>query len=83
VLSQALMETEVAGLIGAERHERTPDRVTPRNGFACARGTRAWGRSNWRSPSCARAAIFRRCCSRGAAPSQISTAVGTSPAGGA
>jgi putative transposase len=28
VLSQALMETEVAGLIGAERHERRPDRLS-------------------------------------------------------
>lgn len=27
VLSQALMETEVAGLIGAERHERTGERT--------------------------------------------------------
>jgi len=27
VLSQALMETEVAGLISADRHERTPDRT--------------------------------------------------------
>jgi transposase-like protein len=32
VLSQALMESEVAGLIGAERHERTPDRLGYRNG---------------------------------------------------
>jgi transposase-like protein len=32
VLSQALMETEVAGLIGAERHERTADRTAFRNG---------------------------------------------------
>ncbi|HET9373286.1 MAG TPA: IS256 family transposase [Vicinamibacterales bacterium] len=32
VLSQALMETEVAGLIGAERHERTPERTAFRNG---------------------------------------------------
>jgi len=35
VLSQALMDTEVAGLIGAERHERTGDRtaaaITTRN----------------------------------------------------
>jgi putative transposase len=38
VLSQALMETEVAGLIGAERHERTPDRAAYRNGFR----TRTW-----------------------------------------
>jgi transposase-like protein len=33
VLSQALMETEVAGLIGAERHERTGERATYRNGY--------------------------------------------------
>jgi putative transposase len=33
VLSQALMETEVAGLIGADRHERTPERTAHRNGY--------------------------------------------------
>jgi putative transposase len=33
VLSQALMETEVAGLIGADRYERTSDRQTYRNGY--------------------------------------------------
>jgi len=33
VLSQALMETEVADLIGAERHERTPERSGHRNGY--------------------------------------------------
>jgi transposase-like protein len=38
VLSQALMETEVAGLIGAERHERTATRDTYRNGYR----TRTW-----------------------------------------
>ena len=38
VLSQALMETEVAGLIGAERPERTADRVAYRNGYR----TRTW-----------------------------------------
>ena len=38
VLSQALMETEVAGLIGAERHERTGERVAYRNGSR----TRTW-----------------------------------------
>ena len=32
VLSQALMETEVAGLIGADRHERTGERTAYRNG---------------------------------------------------
>jgi putative transposase len=38
VLSQALMESEVAGLIGAERHERTDDRTAYRNGTR----TRTW-----------------------------------------
>jgi transposase-like protein len=38
VLSQALMETEVAGLIGAERHERSPERTAFRNGTR----TRTW-----------------------------------------
>lgn len=32
VLAQALMEAEVAGLLGAERHERTEDRTGYRNG---------------------------------------------------
>jgi putative transposase len=32
VLSQALMESEVAGLIGADRYERTTERQTYRNG---------------------------------------------------
>jgi putative transposase len=38
VLSQALMESEVAGLIGAERHERSGDRTAYRNGTR----TRTW-----------------------------------------
>ena len=38
VLSQPLMETEVAGLIGAERHERSGDRTAYRNGSR----TRTW-----------------------------------------
>jgi transposase-like protein len=38
VLSQALMETEVAGLIGAERHERSGDRTAYRHGTR----TRTW-----------------------------------------
>jgi putative transposase len=33
VLAQALMESEVAGLIGADRYERTNDRQTYRNGY--------------------------------------------------
>ena len=38
MLSQALMESEVAGLIGAERHERTGERTAYRNGSR----TRTW-----------------------------------------
>jgi len=38
VLSQALMESEVAGLIGAERYERTDQRTALRNGTR----TRTW-----------------------------------------
>jgi transposase-like protein len=38
VLAQALMETEVAGLIGAERHERSDTRTGFRNGTR----TRTW-----------------------------------------
>ena len=38
VLAQALMESEVAGLIGAERHERTSERAAYRNGYR----TRTW-----------------------------------------
>src|SRR6202165_3745304 len=30
---QLLMETDVEGLIGAERHERSGDRITYRNGY--------------------------------------------------
>ena len=33
VLSQALMELEVAQHVGAERHERTPERTGQRNGY--------------------------------------------------
>ena len=32
-LAQALMEVEVAAQIGAEHHQRTPERVTHRNGY--------------------------------------------------
>jgi putative transposase len=38
LLSQALMESEVAGLIGAERHERTGERTAYRDGSR----TRTW-----------------------------------------
>ena len=57
---QLLMETDVDGLIGAGRHERTGDRTTYRNGY------RGWGRCNCGSPSCGRAATFRHSWSHAA-----------------
>lgn len=33
VLSQALLELEVSQQLGAERHERTPERTGQRNGY--------------------------------------------------
>jgi transposase-like protein len=38
VLAQALMDTEVTALVGAERHERSDDRTAYRNGTR----TRTW-----------------------------------------
>jgi transposase-like protein len=58
VLSHALRETEVAGLIGAERHERTGERTAYRNGSERGRGIRGWGPSSWRSPTSARGTYF-------------------------
>ena len=69
VLSQALMETEVAGLIGAERHERSGDRTAYRNGYR----TRTWdtrvGTIERRSPRCGPAPTSPHCCSRAGARS--------------
>jgi len=36
VLAQALMESEVSGLIGAERYERSGERTAYRNGYPAA-----------------------------------------------
>ena len=69
VLSQALMETEVAGLIGAERHERSGERPRTATVVGRGRGTRAWARSSWRSRRCGRGRISPRCCSPAGEPS--------------
>src|SRR6202158_2568788 len=62
-LSQALMETEVAGLIGAERHERSGDRSGYRNGTR----TRTWdtrvGTIELAIPKVRPGTFFRRCFS--------------------
>ena len=56
VLSQALMESEVSVLIGAERYERSGERSSYRNGYRL----RGWGRSSWRSRGSVRGATSRR-----------------------
>ena len=61
VLSQALMEAEVAASIGAERHERTGERTAYRNGAR----TRTWDTR----VGTIELATFPRCCSRGGEPS--------------
>ena len=69
VLSQALMETEVAGLIGAERHERTGERTAYRNGSR----TRTWdtrmGTIELAIPKVRQGRISPRCCSPADGPS--------------
>src|SRR3954465_14103327 len=71
---QLLMEADVEGLIGAGRHERSPERLNYRNGFrARPPDTRpgspppplpASARSSSASPSSAKAATSRRSWSR-------------------
>ena len=63
---QILMETDVEGVIGAARYERSGERATYRNGFASGRSTPAWALSTSRSPSCAPAVTSPASSSRGA-----------------
>src|SRR3954454_13338606 len=67
VLSQALMETEVAGLIGADRHERTPDGRDTATAIGWGPGTPGSGRSSWRFRRSGLARTFPGCCSRAGA----------------
>jgi putative transposase len=62
VLSQALMEAEVAASIVAERHERTGDLTVHRNGSRTRRETQGSGRLNSRFPRWPGAATSPRCC---------------------
>ena len=67
VLVQAIMEAEVAVQIGAEHGERSPGRLTQRNGYRPRPGTRGWARWSSRSPGCARLwiiRVIRQCYSR-------------------
>ena len=70
VLSQALMETEVAGLIGADRHERTPERTGHRNGYRMRTWDTRVGHDRAGDPEGpAGDLLSRRCCSRAGGPS--------------
>ena len=52
------LESEVAGLIGAERHGRTAEEW--RIGMGRGPGTRGWARSSWRSRRCGLAPTLDR-----------------------
>ena len=71
VLVEEIMEAEVSSRIGAGYGERSPERVTHRNGYR----SRAWdtrvGTMELRYPSSEREAIFRACWSHGGAVSEL------------
>jgi transposase-like protein len=72
-VAQELMEAEVSELIGAQRGERTEDRVTHRNGaIGRGGGTRGRARLSCRPRRSAGAAISRASCSRASAASRRS-----------
>jgi transposase-like protein len=64
---QILMETDVEGLIGAGRHERTGDRLNYRNGYR-DRSLDGSGRSVCVFPNCARGRTSRRSWSHARPP---------------
>src|SRR5215213_6143568 len=65
---QLLMETDVEGLIGAGRHERTGERTTYRNGYRDRTLDTGSAPFSSGSPSCGRAVIFRLSSSPGRPP---------------
>jgi len=69
VLSQALMETEVRGLIGADRHERTPSGTGHRNSYRPGTWGRRVGTIELAIPNVRPGSYSRRCYSRGGARS--------------
>ena len=62
---QLLMETDVEGLIGAGRHERTVERLNYRNGYRERASTRGSVHCNCACRSSGRAPISRPSSSRG------------------
>ena len=71
VLVEGIMDAEVSSRIGAEYGERSPERVTQRNGYR----SRAWdtrvGRWICTSRSFERGATSRACWSHGVAASEL------------
>jgi putative transposase len=65
---QIPMEADVEGLIGAERHERTGDRLNYRNGYRERSLDTGLARCNCASPSCAKDHTSRRSWSRARPP---------------
>src|SRR5215208_6213574 len=68
VRSQALMETEVAGRIGADRHERTPERTGHRNGYRMRTWDTRVGTIELAFRRCGPGRISPRYCSPAGAP---------------
>src|SRR5690606_34997897 len=69
LLAQHLMELEVSRQIGAERHERTPERVTHRNGYRPRLWDTRVGTIELRVPKLRQGSYFGR------VPSSVETAV--------
>ena len=71
VLVEGIMDAEVSSRIGAEYGERSPERVTQRNGYR----SRAWdtrvGTMDLHIPSFERGATSRACWSHGVAASEL------------
>ena len=63
VMTQALMELEVAQHLGAERYQRSPDRQVNATGTAIGTGIREWAHSSCGYPAFVMAASFRACSS--------------------
>ena len=64
---QQLIELEVAAVLGAERHERSDDRLGYRNGYRPRLLSTQAGDITCRSPNCGRAAFCTRSSSPAAA----------------
>ena len=68
VLSQALMELELRQQLGADRHERTPERTGQRNGYRERRWDTRVGSIELQVPRVRMAASSRRCWNRASGP---------------